>query len=93
METGLLDPETIIKRKRLLMENRIKREEGELMKQMIDRNEKGGWKEKTNKIKEELNITIDLGNMTRYTAKKEIKEKQQHTSRRRWNQTLEKRER
>ena len=56
IETGIMDPETIIKRNRILMQNRIRKGDSELMKQVIELEQKGGWKETTEKIKEEMGI-------------------------------------
>ncbi len=50
-ETGLLEPDTIIKRNRILMENRIRKGETEITKKRIEMDQKGGWKEKKRTLK------------------------------------------
>ena len=56
IETGLLDPETIINRNRVLMQNRIRKGESKMMKQIIELDQKKGWKEHTEQIKNEMKI-------------------------------------
>ena len=59
IETGLLDPDTLIKRNRVMMQDRIRKGETTLTKKIIEHNQKGGWKEYTENIKQEMKITDD----------------------------------
>ena len=75
IETGLLDPETIIKRNRVLMENRIIKGNGEMMKSIVENGQKRGWKEGTEKIKSELKISSQDMEQTKKTTEHIIKRK------------------
>ena len=56
-ETGLLDPETMIKRNRLNMEARIRLGNNQLMKEILKSNYEESWIKQNDKIKGELKIT------------------------------------
>ena len=56
IETGLLEPETTIKRNRILMQYRISKGDTQITKQICEMEQKGGWKETTEKIKREMKI-------------------------------------
>ena len=53
IETGLLDPETIIKKNRISMEMRIKQGTNQTMKEIINLTHKGCWAEQNKEIKKE----------------------------------------
>jgi hypothetical protein len=53
METGLQDPETIIKRNRINMEHRIRIKGNLTMKAIVNSKMKNGWAEQNKRIKEE----------------------------------------
>ncbi len=55
-ETGILDIEHGAKKKQILMKHRIQDNASELMQTAIDAGIKSGWKERTDKLDEELNI-------------------------------------
>ncbi len=55
--TDLLDPTTIIKGKRINMETRIKQTGNKQLKEIVENNQKDGWKQTTQLIKEEIGIT------------------------------------
>jgi hypothetical protein len=83
METGLLDIDTITKRKRLTMEERLRKTATELIKNTIASDQKGGWNQKTHKTMEDVNINKQefdepKGNLThliRSKTKEYLKEK------------------
>ncbi len=56
METGILDIEHGAKKKQILMKHRIHDNASELMQTAINAGIKGGWKERTDKLEQELNI-------------------------------------
>ena len=56
LETGLLDPESIIKKNRISMESRIKRGQNQQLKEIIKITNKGSWAEENSKLKAELEI-------------------------------------
>ena len=68
IETGLLDVSTIIKINRINMEKRLLKNPNHLTTKIMNVATKGGWKETTERIKEELNIT---GNNTDKRKNKE----------------------
>ena len=57
METGLLDPETIIKKNRISMEARILKGNNETMKQIIKLEVKGSWAEQNKQLKQKIELT------------------------------------
>ena len=57
MESGLLDPETSIKKNRISMEARILKGNNQIMKQIIKLEIKDCWAEQNKKLKQEINIT------------------------------------
>ena len=56
METGLLDIEHAAQKKQLLMKHRIQDNASDLMNITINANTKGGWKQRTENLENELNI-------------------------------------
>ena len=72
METGLLDPETKIKKNRLSMEARILQGENQLMKQIIKLETKGCWAEQNKKLKTQIGITDEDLMNPKYTLKKTL---------------------
>ena len=56
IETGLLDPTTIIKRNRVNMESRLRIKGSKMVKEILNNRLKNGWMERTETIKQELNI-------------------------------------
>ena len=56
IETGLLEPETTIRRNRILMQNRINKGDTQITKRISEMEQKGGWKVTTESIKSEMNI-------------------------------------
>ena len=75
IETGLIDPETLIKRNRINMQQRIKRGSNQMMKTVLTANTKGGWAQTTEQIKAELQIHENDLNASRATVKKSINKK------------------
>ena len=69
METGLYDPEMIIKRNRINMEARIRNGENETMKQILTAQHPDSWIQQNKKIKEEMNITEEEMEKTQYEIK------------------------
>ncbi len=57
IETGLLDPTAIIKRNNINMETRIKWTGNKQLKEVVENNQKDGWKPATHLIKKEIGIT------------------------------------
>ena len=51
IETGLLDPETIIKKNRISMEWRIKNGNNQTMKEILSLKHKGCWAEQNKQLK------------------------------------------
>ena len=75
METGLVDPETIIKTNRVNYEHRIRNSENETMKAIVNSDLKKGWAECNRQIIAETNTAdIDIS-QTKYTTKREVKNK------------------
>jgi len=72
IETGLLDPVTIVKKNRINMETRIQRNGNKLVKEVINSNQKNGWKQKTKMLKEEIGITDEDTTGTKNSTKKKI---------------------
>ena len=56
IETGLLDPESVIKKNRISMEARIINGENQTMKQIIKLNSKDCWAEENRKLKHKIGI-------------------------------------
>ena len=75
VETGLLDPETIIKKNRISMEARIKQGNNITMKEIIALKHKGCWAEQNKEIKTEMEIPEEALNETKYTIRKTLQEK------------------
>ncbi len=57
IETGLLDPRKIIKRNKINMETSIKRTGNKQLEEVVENNQKDGWKQTTELIKEDIGIT------------------------------------
>ena len=57
METGLMDLEHEAKRKQILMRHRLSRTTNPLIQSTIDDDSKGGWKERTDNLMKELEIS------------------------------------
>ena len=74
-ETGLLDPETMIKRNRLNMEARIRLGNNELMKEILRSNYEESWIKQNDKIKGELEITEEEMTSTRGIIKSTVRKK------------------
>ena len=75
IETGLLDPESIIKKNRLSMESRIKKGINQTMKEILNIRAKGSWADDNEKLKKELNIEDEDLIQSNYKTKNIIKEK------------------
>ena len=58
-ETGLLNPETVIKKNRINMEARIRNGNNENMKQILESKIKESWIEQNDKIKQQLGIKTE----------------------------------
>ena len=69
METGLYDPEMIIKRNRINMEARIRNGENETMKEILNAQHPDSWIQQNTKIKEEMEITEEDMQKTQNTIK------------------------
>ena len=76
IETGLLDPETIIKKNRISMEIRIKKGDNQMMKEIINLKHEGCWATQNGKIKNEMKVLNSImRENSRYKVKKELQEK------------------
>ena len=75
METGLMSPETIIKKNRLSMEARIKRGNNTLMKNIIELKHENSWATQNNQIKQEMMVTDNDLTGSCYSTKKILKQK------------------
>ena len=76
IETGIIEPETLIKRNRINIEYRIKKGGNNMMKNILKGNHRESWMQNNSKIKNELNITEEdflINNVE--TFKKTIKQK------------------
>ena len=75
IETGILDPKTLIMKNRITMESRIKKGDNETMKEILSIQNEGSWATQNNKIKEKLEITeVDM-NQSKNVPKRITKEK------------------
>ena len=72
IETGLLDPETIIIKNRITMEARIKKGKNELMKKITNLERESSWAYENRKLKQLLNITEENLLGSNYSLKKEL---------------------
>ena len=72
---GMLDIEHAAKKKQLLMKHRIQDNASELMKITINSNIKGGWKQRTDKLKNELDIQAQDYRKSKQTFKIDIENK------------------
>ena len=74
METGLIDPETIITCNRINMEARIRRNDNETMKKILTLTNNDSWATTNNEIKKKLNIEdhelMDDKNIVKQITKK-----------------------
>ena len=75
METGLLDPEALIKRNRINMEARIKNGNNLLMKEVLKSTHENSWAKQNEKLKKELEITDNDMEKPRSAVKAITKEK------------------
>lgn len=75
IETGMMDPEIIIKRNRLCMEARIQRGDHETIKQVASNKQKGGWAEKNDEIKIEMGVEDCDLRLTKNGTKRVMREK------------------
>ena len=75
IETGLLDPETIIKKNRISMESRIKHGNNKIMKEIIALKNQGCWAEQNKEIKREMKIPEEIFDESNYVIKKTLQEK------------------
>ena len=73
IETGLIDPETIITNNRINMEARIIRNDNQTMKQILHINEKDSWAQQNNNIKQQLGIENHELKQDKSTTKMAIK--------------------
>ena len=62
IETGLLDITTIVTKNRLNMEKKLHKHPEKLTRKIMELNTKNGWKDATNKIKENIKITTQETN-------------------------------
>ena len=83
METGLYDPEMIIKRNRVNIEARIRNGENETMKQILKAQHPDSWIQQNKKIKEEMNITEEDMEKTQNQIKAITKEQMKQAFRNR----------
>jgi hypothetical protein len=86
METGLADPETIIRTNRINYEYKIRKSDNETMKAIMNSDLKNGWAECNKAIKEETDTATIDWSQSKYIVKKEVKEKMK----RHFKETLEK---
>ena len=75
METGLADPETIIKTKRINYEHKSLNSDNETMKAIMRSDLKNGWAECNKTIKEETNTAEIDRSQSKYRVKKQVKNK------------------
>ena len=75
IETGLLDPETIIINNRLNMEARIRRNDNKTMQLLLNDQSTNSWAQQNNQLKSEMNLTEDDLKGNKDTIKQIIKEK------------------
>ena len=75
IETGLLDPETIIKKNRISMESRIIKGTNLTMKELINMKDEGSWAEQNKKLKEEIKIEDSDINGSEYHLKNTIQKR------------------
>ena len=75
METGLLDPETMEKKRKLGMKSRLEEESNNLLKQIIDNTAEKGWSTRIRKTMEQLEISPDNLEGSKYAKKHLIKKK------------------
>ena len=75
IETGLLDPETVIKKNRISMEARIINGDNQTMKQVLKLNSKDCWIEENKKLKQEIGIKDEDIINTKYHLKNTLQNK------------------
>ena len=75
METGLVDIETLAKRQRINMHGKIMKENGTQLNKIINQETKKGWKERTRKIMNEMEIEESDINGSQEQIKNKVKEK------------------
>ena len=73
LETGLLDPESIIKKNRISMESRIRNGNNQTMKKIMELKHKGAWAEQNRELKKETNISDEDIMGTKYQLRKKLK--------------------
>ena len=79
IETGLLDPETIIKKNRISMEARIKQGSNKTMKEIVNLKHKNCWAEQNARLKQEYGIEDDDLTGSKYHLKNKLQGKQRKT--------------
>ena len=89
IETGLFDPETIIKRNRINMEARIRNGTNETMKLILEAKHKESWIQQNKEIKEEMNIEEEDMNGNLYQIKQMNKSKMKEEFKTRINKTAQ----
>ena len=87
IETGLLDPETIIKKNRISMEWRIKNGDNQTMKEILALQHKGCWAEQNKQLKKEMDIPDEIISQTQYTMKNTVQEKAKTTMKQKLEQS------
>ena len=75
IETGLLDPETLIMKNRITMEARIRKGNNETMKDIMELQHEGCWAMQNKQLKEKLQITEENLFESKYSLKKLIQQK------------------
>ena len=73
IETGLLDPEHVIKKNRISMESRIRNGNNQTMKKIMELKHKGAWAEQNRELKKETNISDEDIMGTKYQLRKQLK--------------------
>ena len=72
IETGLMDPETIVKKNRITMEARIKKGDNKTMTEIINLKHKDCWAEQNARLKKEFNIEEEDLIGTKYHLKNKL---------------------
>ena len=89
IETGLLDPEAIIIKNRINMENRIANGTNETMKSILKIKTPGSWAQENKKLKNKLGITEEEMNQTQQELKPTIKKKTNEEFKRRITEEMQ----
>ena len=75
IETGLLDIETILDKKRLNMAARVKREKPDLVEVVLKRDIEGGWNQSTKRVRDKYNMNNEELTGSKYKTKRVIDNK------------------